>query len=83
MTRLVDAIESIVDRLRIVRRSIVYFTMGLTAYVTVKSFELATTSEMDPLGMAAVIGAITVPAGYFAQAVATAYFQMRRDVELR
>lgn len=82
MAGLIDGIESVVDRLRIVRRSIVYFTLGLTAYVTAKSFELAFTSNMDPLGMAAVIGAITVPAGYFAKAVATAYFAMRRDVEL-
>lgn len=82
MAGLIDAIESVVDRLRIVRRSIVYFTLFLTAYVTVQAFELATTSDMEPLGMAAVIGAITAPAGYFAKAVTTAYFQMRRDVEL-
>ena len=80
---LVIRIRDVLDELRIVRRSIVYFTLGLTAYVTAKAFELAFASDMEPVGMAAVIGAITLPAGYFAKAVATSYFAMRRDVELQ
>lgn len=78
----IELVESIMDRWRIVRRSIVYFTLVLTAYATHQAFILAFSSDMEPLGLAAVIGAIMAPLSYFAKAVATEYFTMRRDVEL-
>jgi hypothetical protein len=50
-----------VDSRAVVRRSVLYFTLYMTATVTYQAWLFAHSSTFDGLGTAAVIAAITAP----------------------